>query len=225
MKERIKWIVAGFGFMVGIQMLTSLMFMALRQVVEVRPESVSAPYLGVVIFGLTLGAFVLGGFIIGRVEETPRLADAMLAAMATLAFSALIYLALPEGSREQFTGSKWLTDVAGTTASPWLSVSLALPPLIAAAVGAYLGYLITTPVESALERFIGVLGLVGAAGGPLIALIISGLALPWYVPVFGLLIILASMGICYWLFTRRLHEVEAVSIIPEHRHEHRVSGR
>lgn len=218
MKTRMKWIVAGFGFMVGIQILTSLMFIVLRQVAEVRPESTS--YWGVGIFGLTLGAFVIGGFVTGRVAEMPRVTDAMLAAMATLVLSALIYLALPEGSREQFTGSKWLTDVAGTTAPPWFSALLALPPLLAAAVGAYLGYLITTPVESALERLMGALGLAGAVVGPLIALIISGLALPWYVPVCGLLLILAGVGICYWLFTRSLHEVKAVSIMPEQRQRH-----
>lgn len=54
-------------------------------------------------------------------------------------------------------------------------------------------------------------------GGPLIALIISVLALPWYAPVFGLLIILAGIRLSYRLLTRGWHEVEAVFIIPEHR--------
>jgi hypothetical protein len=65
----------------------------------------------------------------------------------------------------------------------------------------------------------GVLGVAGAVGGPLIALIMSGLALPWYAPVFGLLLILVGSGMCYWLVTRGSHEMEKVSIIPEHRRE------
>ena len=89
MKERIKWIAIGFGFMVGIQVLASLLFIGLAQMLEASPNLLLEPYGGFVILGLTLGSFFLGGFIIARVEEAPRIIDAVIAAIATLALSVL----------------------------------------------------------------------------------------------------------------------------------------
>jgi len=215
MKERIKWIAIGFGFMVGIQVLASLMFIGMTQMLEGSPSLVLEPYWVFVIFGLTLGAFFLGGFVIGRVEEAPRIIDAVIAAIATLAVSVIVFLALPESSRDQFTGSKWLADAAGNTASPWVSALLIAPALIASALGAYLGYLMTTQVESMVERFVAMLGLACAIGGPVIALIIGGFILPWYAVTVGLVIILSGFMISYWLFKRAAHEADDVSISPE----------
>src|SRR6266542_4656293 len=159
MKERIKWIALGCGFMVSIQVLASLLLIGLAQMLKTNPKFVLEPYWVFVILGLTLGAFFLGGFVIGRVEEAPRIIDAVIAAIATLALSVIVFLALPESSRDQFTGSKWLADAAGNTASPWVSALLIAPALIASALGAYLGYLMTTQVESMVERFVAMLGL------------------------------------------------------------------
>jgi len=174
MKERVKWIAIGFGFMVGIQVLASLLLIGLTQRLKASPNLIMEPYWVFVIFGLTLGAFFFGGFVIGRVEEEPRITDAMIAGVATLALSVIVFLALPECDRNQFTGSKWLADPFGNTASTWVSAPLITPALIASALGAYLGYLMTTPVESMVERFVAILGLAFAIAGPTIALIICG---------------------------------------------------
>jgi hypothetical protein len=215
MKERVKWIAIGFGFMVGIQVLASLLFIGLTQTLKSSPNLVLERYWIFVIFGLTLGAFFFGGFVIGRVEEAPRITDAMIAGIATLALSVIVFLALPENSRSQFTGSKWLADPYGNTASPWSSAPLIVPALIASALGAYLGYTMTTPVENAVERFVATLGLASAIGGPVIALIISGFILPWYAVIVGLALILSGFVISYRMFKRGLHETEDVSISAE----------
>lgn len=216
MKERIKWVVVGFGFMVGIQIMTSLLFMALMKLVASNPDSIAEQYPGALIFGFTLGAFLVGGFIIGRVEETLRIGDAVIAAVAALALSMIVYLVLPDGNRDQFTGAKWLSEA--TQVTTWWGLLLALPPLVAAALGAYLGSLMSTPVESAMERFVAILGLIAAFVGPLIAFAIGTVVLPGYASAAGLGVILAGIAVCYWMFARGSHRVEDVSINSDHRH-------
>lgn len=212
MKERVKWIVVGFGFMVGIQVLASLLFIGLAQMLRASPNLVLEPYGVFVIFGLTLGAFFLGGFVIGRVEEAPRIIDAVIAAIVTLALSVIVFLALPESSNDQFTGSKWLADAAGNASSPRVGALLIAPALIASALGAYLGYSMTTQVESMVERFVATLGLACAIGGPVIALIIGGFILPWYAVTVGMVIILSGFVISYWLLKRAAREADDVFI-------------
>jgi hypothetical protein len=212
MKERVKWIVVGFGFMVGIQVLASLLFIGLAQMLRASPNLVLEPYWVFVIFGLTLGAFFLGGFVIGRVEEAPRIIDAVIAAIVTLALSVIVFLALPESSHDQFTGSKWLADAAGNASSTLVGALLIAPALIASALGAYLGYSMTTQVESMVERFVATLGLACAIGGPVIALIIGGFILPWYAVIVGMVIILSGFVISYWLLKRAARKADDVSI-------------
>jgi hypothetical protein len=216
MKERVKWIAIGFGFMVGIQVLASLLLIGLAQMFKASPNLALEPYWVFVIFGMTLGAFFLGGFVIGRVQEAPRITDAVIAAIATLALSVIVFLALPESSRHQFTGSQWLDDAAGNVSSPWVGALLIAPALIASALGAYLGYSMTTQVESAVERFVAILGLACAIGGPIVALIISWFILPRYAVVAGLALILAGIVISYRMFRRDARLVEGVSISAEH---------
>jgi MFS family permease len=182
---------------------------------KASPNLVLEPYWVFVVLGLTLGSFFLGGFIIARVEEAPRIIDAVIAAIATLALSVIVFLALPEGSRTQFTGSKWLADAVGNTASLWVGALLIAPALIVSALGAYLGYSVTRPVESVVERFVAMLGLACAVGGPIIALVIGGFILPWHAAIVGLALILPGVVISYRLFKRAAREAEDVSISPK----------
>jgi hypothetical protein len=73
----------------------------------------------------------------------------------------------------------------------------------------------TTAVESAVERFVATLGLAGAVGGPVIALIISGFIWPWYAVIVVLALILSGFVISYRMFKRGSHETEDVSISAE----------
>jgi hypothetical protein len=124
----------------------------------------------------------------------------------------IVFLALPESSHDQFTGSMWLADAAGNASSPWVGALLIAPALIASALGAYLGYSMTTQVESMVERFVAMSGLACAIGGPVIALIIGGFILPWYAVTVGLVIILSGFVISYWLLKRAAREADDVSI-------------
>jgi len=59
------------------------------------------------------------------------------------------------------------------------------------------------------------LGLAGAIGGPIVALIISWFILPWYAVIAGLVVILSGFVSSYWLFKRGAREAEDVSISPK----------
>ncbi len=218
MRERIKWIIVGFGFMVGIQVVTSLMLIGLIQVAERTPGSLQEWSLSLAIYGLALSAFLIGGFVIGRVNEQLRFIDALVAAIATLAFSALVYLLLPEGSRGLFPGSIWLSEAGGRWAFAWVSALSVVVALAVAALGSYLGYLMTMPVESLIERLLAVLGVIGAIGGPVVLLVAGGLGLPWYLLILGPVILLACVGLGYWMFARESHRAEDISIRPEPHH-------
>ena len=217
MNKRIKWIIVGFGFIVGIQALTTLLFLLMLQATEQSNGALNQ--FAAVLFGLTLGAFVLGGFIIGRVEEEGRMLDALTAAAAALAFSALVYVTLPEGTRDLFTGSKWLTEAAGVPAPAWLSTLQMLPAFGAAALGAYLGYQMTMPLETALERFTGFIGVASAFIGIGVIYVVGSLALPWYWLAVLVAVLLAGLGGSYWFFKHGEHEFEDAAILIEHRRE------
>lgn len=219
MKERMKWIIIGFGFMVGIQVLTSLMYSLLLQVTNQRPGTIESNQWVLVIFGLTLGAFFIGGLVMGRFEEQLRIYDALWAAVLTLIVSNLMFYVLPEGTRQQFTGSKWLLDANGQFAPLWLSLLQMLPALGAAAVGALLGYHMTSPVEAAWERFIGMLGLVGAIAGVAVVFVIGSIVIPWYWLTVILVLFIGGCTYAYTIFKRGAHDIEDMAILPEHRHE------
>jgi len=55
MKERIRWIAVGFGFMVGIEVLASLILIGLGQLMERSPGIMLGSCWAFVFFGLTLG--------------------------------------------------------------------------------------------------------------------------------------------------------------------------
>jgi hypothetical protein len=217
MKERMKWIAVGFGFIVGVQALTTLLFMMLFQATH---ESTGAlNQYAMVLFGLTLAAFLLGGFIIGRVGAEARILDALTAAAGALLFSAFIYLVLPEGTRDLYTGSKWLTQAVGVPAPTWLSALQMLPAFGAAALGAFLGYQMASPVETALERFYGFVGLASAFAGVVVVYVIGSIVLAWYWLAVLLVALIAGIALSYRFFKHGEHEMEDNAIIAEHRRE------
>ena len=219
MKERTKWIIVGFGFMVGIQVLMSLLFALLLQISNQSPGTVESDQWVLVLFGLTLAAFLIGGLVIGRFEEEPRIYDAVWAAILTLMFSNVMFYVLPEGTRHQFTGGKWLLDANGQLAPLWLSVLQMMPALGAAAIGAKLGYHMTSPVSPLWERLAGILGLMGAVAGVIVAFVIGSLIIPWYWLIVALGAVLLGIVGIYYSFKRSVHDIEEMAILPEHRQD------
>jgi hypothetical protein len=214
MKERIKWILVGLGFTFGLQVLVSLIFFGIAESVRSSAETTgTAPPMDtytVASLGLVLGAFVIGGFVIGWMSEELRVVDALLAATLTIALIWLVYIVLPSGRQGQFASSLLLDT--GARAALFIPMSL-----VAAAVGAYWGWHVGVPHEGVLDRVALLLGLIGVVVGPF-ALIAFGsedqrLPLPFLIGV--LVLVLAVIGVGFWMFTRETRDAEEISISPD----------
>src|SRR5215475_4396100 len=118
MKDRVKWILVGFGFTAILQLLISVAYTGLAFSLA---NSQSGPEQGAIslyVFGFTLGTFLVGGFVIGWMSEQLRVLDAVLVAVFTLIVSAVIYTALStEPRRAQFVTASWLSEPALSTSA------------------------------------------------------------------------------------------------------------
>jgi hypothetical protein len=214
MGSRIKWILVGIGSTFGLQVMISLIFAGLAE-----PEASST--VSVIVFGLSLGAFLIGGFIIGWMSEELRVIDALIVVFTTLVLSALVLIVLSETSREQFITVLPLRDITGHLAESSMFIGLAA---IAAVAGTYIGWHVTVPQEGIIDRVALVLGLLGAIVGPFLLLAVGGRepgsnqpALPWYFLVIVLVLLLVIMGFGFLMFTRESHHEDEISISPEQR--------
>src|SRR6185295_17490047 len=216
MRDRIKWILVGLGFTFGLQVLISLAYTAIAYSVA---SGSAAPQDMIVItaFGFMLGAFLIGGFVVGWMSEEMRLLDSLAAAALTLLLTLLVYLRLQSDNKGQFVSGYLLNNVnrAG------LFIVLAL---IAAVIGSYWGSHVKVPQEGRLDRVFLLLGLVGAVVLPFVLLAVGGndptnpnqANLPWYFLVIVILVVLAIVGVGFVLFTRESHYDDEISISPEH---------
>jgi len=191
----------------------------------------------IIVLGVTLGAFLIGGFVVGWTEEAFRLVDAVSVALLTLVLNALVYQALPAGNKAQFVVGGWLTDHTGhlaVTPSTLLFIALAV---IAAAAGAYWGWHTAVPSEGILTRVALLIGLTGAVVGPFVLLALWGNdpnnpgqpGLPVHFVLTVLVLLLVIVGVGFWLFTREAGREatyeEELSISPEtHRQGHQKSA-
>ena len=220
MKDRIKWILVGLGFTFGLQVIISLIFTGIAYSTKGSQADVMSDTVVAVTFGLTVGAFLVGGFIVGWLTQEVRVIDAMIVAVATLVLALLVYAALPSGNKAQFISGYLLGNVARGSV-------LAVIALIASAIGAYWGWHVNVPQEGALDRVALVIGLVGAIVGPFVLLALGGRDpsnpnapnLPWYFLVVVIVLVLVIVGVGFVLFTRESHYEEEISISPEHHKE------
>jgi hypothetical protein len=217
MKDRIKWILVGLGFTFGLQVIISLIFTAIAFSNRSSQADVVSDTAVAVAFGTAIGAFLIGGFVIGWLTEELRVLDSITAAVLTLALTLLVYTALPSGNKAQFITGHLLNDVRR-------GLLLTVLAFIAAAIGAYWGWHLKVPQEGALDRLALVLGLVGAIVGPFVLLAIGGRDpanpnapnLPWYFLTTVLVLVLVIVGVGFVLFTRESHYDDEISISPEH---------
>ena len=226
MKDRIKWMLVGLGFTFGLQVLISLIFIGLAfsaarsKTPGQEGEFVWGSFL-LLVFGLSVGSFLIGGFVIGWMSESLRILDSLLVAALTLVLSALVYAALPEGNKAQFVIG-WISS-----ASIGQSLLFVLLGFVLAAVGAYLGWHVGVPQEGVLDRVALIIGLIGAIVGPFVLLAIGGRDparpdqpnLPWYFLALVLVLVLVIVGVGFVLFTRESHYEEEISISPDTRRE------
>lgn len=217
MKDRIKWILVGLGFAFGLQVIISLLFTGVAYSNKGSLADVVSDTAVAVTFGLTLGAFLVGGFVIGWLTEELRVLDSLIVAVVTMALTLLVYTALPSGNKGQFISGYLLSDVRR-------GAPLAVVALIAAAIGAYWGWHLKVPQEGVFDRIALVVGLVGAVVGPFVLLAVGGRDssnssapnLPWYFLAIVLVLVLVIVGVGFVLFTRESHYEDEISISPEH---------
>ncbi|HTG14284.1 MAG TPA: hypothetical protein VK747_03355 [Blastocatellia bacterium] len=216
MKDRIKWILVGLGFTFGLQVIISLIYTGVAYSAA-RGSGVPQDTIVVTAFGLMLGAFLIGGFVVGWMSEEVRVLDSIIVAALTLVLTLLVYSALPSGNKGQFVSGYLLNNVNRGA----VFVALAL---IAAAIGSFWGSRVKVPQEGVLDRVALLIGLVGAVVGPFVLLAVGGndpnnpnqANLPWYFLVIVILVVLAIVGVGFVLFTRESHYDEEISISPEH---------
>lgn len=220
MKDRLKWTLVGIGFTFGLQVIISLLFTAFAYSTKESRADVFSDTAAAVAFGAALGAFLVGGFVIGWLTEEMRIVDSLIVALLTLALTLFVYTALPAGNKGQFVSGYLLSDVRR-------GVLFSIVALIAAVIGAYWGWHLKVPQEGVFDRIALAAGLVGVVVGPFVLLAIGGRdpgnpnapILPWYFLAIVLVLVLAIVGAGFVLFTRESHYEDEISISPEHHKE------
>ncbi|HSE99012.1 MAG TPA: hypothetical protein VLD57_12160 [Blastocatellia bacterium] len=222
MKDRIKWILVGLGFTFGLQVIISLIFTGIALSAARSETGVPQESISVLVIGIALGAFLIGGFIIGWMSEELRIVEALIAAIGAIALSTLIFAALPEGNKGQFLTGLLVGDLTRQPGQSAVFIALALA---AAVAGNYLGWHVKVPQEGVLDRAALLIGLIGAVVGPFTLLAMGGRSsdsqpeLPWYFLVIVLVLLLVIVGVGFVMFTRESHYDEEISISPETRRE------
>lgn len=220
MKDRLKWILVGLGVTFGLQVIISLLFTGIAYSNRDSAADVVSDTAAAVAFGAALGAFLIGGFVVGWLTEELRVVDSLIVAVLTLALTLLVYTALPSGNKGQFVSGYVLSDVRR-------AALFAVVALIAAVIGAYWGWHLKVPQEGVFDRIALVAGLVGAVVGPFVLLAIGGRdpsspnapILPWYFLAIVLVLVLVIVGAGFVLFTRESHYEDEISISPDHHKE------
>jgi cbb3-type cytochrome oxidase subunit 3 len=226
-QNRIRRILAGLAFTLGLQVIVSLVYTGLAFSAASSRTALPEGTVSIIALGVTLGAFLIGGFVVGWREGKFPLVDALVVALLTLILTAVVYVALPSGNKAQFVGGAWLTDHAGHIAIAAPTLLFVALTVIAALIGAYWGWRTALRSEGQLASIAVLAGLMAIIFGPCILLAIGrdptntsnpGLPLLFLGIVFALL--LAIVGIGFWLFSRearRESTYEAnTSISPEH---------
>ena len=219
MRDRIKWTLIGLGFTFGLQVIISLLFTGVAYGAARNEADVLSDRTLLAAYVLSIGAFLMGGFVIGWMSEELRVLDSILVALLSLLLVSLVYAALPGVSRGQFVSGYFLGALKRGLVFTFLSGG-------AAAAGAFWGWHITVPQERAVDRIALLIGLLGAVIGPFVLLAIGGTdpgnpnqaALPWYVLVIVIIAVLIIIGLGFLMFTREAHP-EEISISPDRQKE------
>ena len=220
MKDRIKWILVGLGFTFGLQVIISLLFTGIAYSNKGSAADVLSDTAAAVAFGAALGAFLIGGFVIGWLTEELRVVDSLIVSLSTLGLTLLVYTALPSRNNGLFVSGYLLSDVRR-------GALFSVVALIAGVIGAYWGWHLKVPQEGVFDRIALVAGLLGVVVGPFVLLAIGGRdpstpnapGLPWYFLVIVLVLVLVIVGVGFVLFTRESHYDDEISISPEHHKE------
>lgn len=227
MKHRIKWMLLGLGFTFGIQAAISL----IANLLFGKPQAPQGIIL-VLLFGLTLGTFLVGGFVIGLMSEKLHLLDSAIVAITTILVCSLLFLLVGSASN-YYLAMNWLNDSTGRvsiTGQNFLYITLAL---VAAMAGTYIGWRVQSPQERQFDRIALLIGLMGAVIGPFVMFSFEGSDsananeqyFPWYFLVIVILLVLVIMGVGFLMFTRESHHADDISISPPKNDEYLIEPK
>ncbi len=227
MKHRMKWMLLGLVFTFGIQATISLIANLLLGKTQ-SPQGI----LLVLVFGLTLGAFLVGGFIIGLMSEKIRLLDSAIVAMATILLNSLLLLLVSAGS-SNYLAMNWLNDSAGRISITGQSFLYVIFAMVASMAGTYIGWRVQAPQEGQFDRIALLVGLMGAVIGPFVMFSFEGSGtattneqqFPWYFLVIVILLVLVIMGVGFLMFTRESRHADDISISSTKREDYLIEPK
>jgi MFS family permease len=227
MKHRLKWMLLGLGFTFGIQAAISLIAYLLFGKTQ-APQGVIL----VLLFGLTLGTFLVGGFVMGLMSEKIRLLDSALVALTTILLSSLLFL-LTSSAGNYYLAINWLHDSAGHISITGQNFLYIMMALLAAMAGTYIGWRVQSPQERQFDRIALLIGLMGAVIGPFVMFSFEGADsanandqhFPWYFLVIVILLVLVIMGVGFLMFTRESHHADDISISPPKNDEYLIEPK
>jgi hypothetical protein len=212
-RRRIKSVIIGLGFAFGLQVIISLAYTGLAYSAGNSRTALPEKTISIIVLGVTLGAFLIGGFVVGWTKERLPVVNAVIVALLTLIITAVVYLALPEGHKAQFVTAAWLTDQTGVVTVTVPTLLFVAVTVIAAVIGAYLGWRTALPSEGSLANIAVFVGLMGIVFGPIILLAVGrdptnlsnpGLPLSLLAIVFAVLLVVVGVG--FWLSIREVRQ-------------------
>jgi len=223
MMNRIKWVLVALGVAFGLQVLISVVYTWIAYSAAGSGLPVPQGTTSVVVFGFAVGTYLVGGFLVGLMNDKLRIGDGIIVALLTLVPAMLVYLALPEGNRAQFVIGVLLSDAAGTLVLSGRSIVFIMSGTMASALGAYIGWHATVPQEGIFDRIALALGLLGAIVGPFILLAVGGHdpdnsnrpGLPWYFLTIVLVLVLVIIAVGFVRFARESQDADDISISPD----------
>jgi MFS family permease len=226
MRNRIKSILVGLGFAFGLQVIISVAYTGLAYSAGQSRTALPAGTISIIALGVTLGAFLIGGFVVGWTEGRLPVVDAVVVALLTLIITAVVYLLLPEGNKAQFVSGAWLTDQTGAVAVTVPTLFFVAVAVVGAVVGAYWGWRTGLPSDGPLANIAVFAGLMGIVFGPVVLLALGrdptnlsnpGLPLSFLAIVFAVLLVVVGVG--FWLSNREARRESTyegdISISPE----------
>jgi hypothetical protein len=227
MKHRLKWMLLGLGFTFGMQAVISLIAYLLFGKTQ-APQGIIL----VLLFGLTLGTFLVGGFVIGLMSEKIHLLDSAIVATTAILLTSFLFL-LASSTSSYYLTIHWLHDSAGRisfTGQNFLYIILAL---VTAMAGTYIGWRVQAPQERQFDRIALLIGLMGAVIGPFVMFSFEGSEnaganeqqFPWYFLVIVILLVLVIMGVGFLMFTRESHHADDISISPPKNDEYLIEPK
>jgi hypothetical protein len=213
MRGELKRVSIGIAVIAGLQILLGILIAVAAQ--QQAETLIGGKQFNLLFLGVSLGTFFIGGLIIGFMEDRVTLSEPILAAVLAMLITSVAAVA---GLPDTLLLYSYFTSQALTSFVMTVAVGL-----IATLGGGLIGERIRVPSEDdRLARIAVTIGLALVITGPFFLLTMSPFHLPWGIVIAAVVIVLALVGVAYYMFTRGEtfeKSIEEISISPERRRE------